>query len=274
VPKYTKLLNADEDPIDMHAVVPSEGGGSGSYKVRKAKQVGTGRAAKPPNAQSRQVRVKVKTHDKARGAYRSSVSATLGYVAKEGRVFDRERDLDERDKDGLADEWGKDRLIHHWMINPQDGDRLSLDQVKEVTRETMKNVRRQLPADDRADFRWMAGAEQKDGSWHVHVAVRGVVNDRDLTFHPVFERHHIRSFAEEATTDQLGWRGARGLEDERNRLARDQGRDQTDERDDRERDRERVRSRDVVDDRSGRDDGRDENRRRRERETVMDGRER
>lgn len=270
MPRYTKLLNDDEDPIHMRAVVPHDGGGGGSYKVRKAKQVGTGRAAKPPNTQSRQVRVKVKTHDKARGAYRSSVPATLNYVAKEGRIFDRERDLGERDKDGLADEWGKDRVIHHWMINPQDGDKMTLDQVKEVTRDTLENVRRQIPEDDRADFRWMAGAELKDGSWHVHVAVRGVANDRDLTFHPVFERNWIRSYAEEAATDQLGWRGARALEDDRNRQAREQGRDLADDRADRERERTRT----LADERNGRDDGRDENRRRRERETIMEGRER
>lgn len=274
MPKYSKLLHPDEDEVDMRAVVPSAKVGGASYKVRQSKQVGTGRAPRPPGAQSRQVRVKVKTHDKGGNGYRSSIAATLNYVAKEGRTFDRTDDLTERDKDALSGEWKDDRLIHHWMINPEDGDLLTLDQVKAMTRDTMERVSAQLPKDERDDFRWMAGAEQKDGRWHVHVAVRGVANDRDLKFHPVYERHWIRHHAEEAATDQLGWRGARAIEDERLRdRERDarQGRDLTDDRErTRGRDRADERTHDRTEDRS--DDPHDERRRRVLERDIMEGR--
>jgi hypothetical protein len=262
MPKYVKLLNSDEDQVPMHAVVHKNLVNGGGYKVRKSHQAGTGRMPRPPNAQRRQVRIKIKTHDKARGAYRSSVQATLNYVAKEGRIFDRDRELDGRDLDRLADEWTDDRSIHHWIISPQDGERMNRDQVMEMTRATMAHVQSHLPEDVREDFRWTAGAEEKDGRWHAHVAVRGVVNDKDLTFHPVFERHWIRAYAEEAVTDQIGWRGARALEDERTHRDRTNGRDMTEER---ERDRERSRTRDMTDDR-----GRDNDKRRRHREMEME----
>ena len=267
MPKYVKLLNGEEDPVDMHAVVHKDRVSGGGYKVRKSHQAGTGRMPRPPNAQRRQVRVKVRTHDKARGAYRSSVAATLNYVAKEGRVFDHERDqLDGRDLERLADEWKDDRSIHHWIISPQDGERMNREGVMEMVRSTLSHVQRGLPEDVRDDFRWTAGAEEKDGRWHAHVAVRGVSNDRDLTFHPVFERHWIRNYAEEAVTDQLGWRGARAMEDERTHRGRTQGRDMAEEREmERERDRERSRTRDMTDDR-----GRDDDRRKPEKKMEME----
>lgn len=289
LPKYRALLNSDETPIDMRAVVPAEGRDSGKsagrkgrrgrskaavpasggvpdgkagYAVRKHKRVGSGSMPPPANKQNRQVRVKAKTHDRGRGAYKSSVSALVNYIGKEGRTFDRERDITADDREAIKDRWSGDRSIHHWMPSPADGDKMTLADVQTMTRAMMDATERQT-----GRLEWLAGAEWKEddshpsGKWHVHIAVRAVQDDRDLSFHPITERHWLRHHAEEAATDVLGWRGGRGLEEERTRQER--VRDLADERleDRNNRDRERgnrdlsqeTRERDLPSRQYGRD---------------------
>lgn len=270
--KYRAILNSDETPIDMHAVVPSEGrqsaagkrkggrtgkgrgtakgasavrsGGQAKYVVRDHKRVGSGRMPAPPNPQNRQVRVNVKTHDRGRGAYKAAPSALVNYVGKEGRTFDRGRDIDAADREDIKDRWRDDRMIHHWMPAPQDGDKMTVDDVKTMTRTMMEGLERQTgKLDWFAGAEWKADAANPGGKWHVHIAVRGVQEDRDISFHPITERHWLRHHAEEAATDVLGWRGGRTLEDEHTR--RERGRDLVDERNERE--RERGRTRDLPD---------------------------
>lgn len=269
LPKYRAILNGDETPIDMRAVVPADavqkrkatGGkrkagrskasgkaangsseGKAGYAVRKHKRIGSGKMPPPPNKQNRQVRVNVKTHDRGRGAYKSSVSILVNYVGKEGRTFDRERDINADDREAIKNRWSADRVIHHWIPSPQDGDKMTLADVQTMTRGLMESAERQT-----GKLEWIAGAEWKEdashpaGKWHVHIAVRGVQEDRDVTFHPIMERHWLRHHAEEAATDVLGWRGGRGLEEERAKQER--VRDLVDERN--ERDRERDRNRDM-----------------------------
>lgn len=263
-PKYRALLNSDETPVDMRAVVPAgtgtavggkrkaspkaSSGGSETprYTVRNHRRIGSGKMPPPPNKQNRQVRVNVKTHDRGRGAFKGAPSALVNYVGKENRTFDRERDISAEDREAIKDRWRNDRMIHHWMPSPQDGDRMSLADVQTMTRTMMDAAERQT-----GRLEWVAGAEWKEdashpnGKWHVHIAVRGVQDGKDVTFHPVMERHWLRHHAEEAATDVLGWRGGRGLEDERTRQER--VRDLADERNERDRDRERERTRDLSD---------------------------
>lgn len=293
-PNYRAILNSDETPIDMRAAVPAEAPGRGSgkrkggrggkgrgkvkgasavrsggqakYLVRDHKRIGSGRMPPPPNPQNRQVRVNVKTHDRGRGAYKAAPSALVNYVGKEGRTFDRGKDIGADDREEIKDRWRDDRMVHHWMPSPQDGDKMTLDDVKTMTRNMMEAAEgRTGKLDWFAGAEWKADASHPGGKWHVHIAVRGVQEGRDISFHPITERHWLRHYAEEAATDVLGWRGGRTLEDDHTR--RERGRDLVDERNERDRDRARERTRDMSEetrdrerparhDRDGREDER------------------
>lgn len=147
---------------------------------------------------ARRVTVKENVHDRARGAFPNTVSAPAGYLAKEGRLFDRDRD--------------------------DDGARIA--DMPAYAREVVAAWERRV-----GPLEWVASVEAKpdrahpEGNRHLHVMVRGVQDDRDLSFGHSVIAHWLRHDAMEAATDRLGWMDererraveARALERERRR---------------------------------------------------------
>lgn len=183
---------------------------------------------------ARRVTVKVIVHDRARGAFPNTVSALAGYLAKEGRLFDRDRD--DVDPRRIVRDWSEDRRVFHVIVSPNDGARIA--DMPAYAREVVAAWERRV-----GPLEWVASVEAKpdrahpEGNRHLHVMVRGVQDDRDLSFGHSVIAHWLRHDAMEAATDRLGWMDererraveARALERERRRdRPRERGRDRAD----------------------------------------------
>ncbi len=239
MPKSKKLkIEIGDDEPKMRAAVPKEGN-SKRFICRKVRTVGS--PTKPPmrNPQNRKVRVRVVTHDRSKGAYRGTIRASLNYVTKEGDIYDRDGRV--VDKELVAERWERDRVIHHVMPSPEDGDSMTREQALEVNKGMMDRLERQT-----GPLEYVVSAECKDGRWHTHTLVRGVQDGHDIYLHSNASNHWLRHHAEEAATDVLGWRGARSIEEDRNERTHTRERDIVDERNERERDQSEDRKRRTL----------------------------
>jgi hypothetical protein len=133
---------------------------------------------------------------KAHGRYIARESASQGHAAEAG--FDgTERGINVAAR---LDQWqsaGDERL---WkiIVSPEFGDRIDLVQL---TRDLMQRMARDL--DTRLE--WVAVAHYNTDNPHIHVALRGVREDRKvLRLEREYVKHGIRGRAEDLCTWQLG----------------------------------------------------------------------
>jgi hypothetical protein len=100
------------------------------------------------------------------------------------------------------DSWQKsdDPRIFKIILSPENGDRLNLEAY---ARAVMGKVQRDVAA----PLEWVAVAHYNTDHPHVHVALRSVTkDDRELRFPKDYIRSGFRNHAQEAATEQLGFR--------------------------------------------------------------------
>ena len=100
------------------------------------------------------------------------------------------------------DGWQKsdDPRIFKIILSPENGDRLNLETY---ARAVMSKVQRDVAA----PLEWVAVAHYNTDHPHVHVALRSVTkDDRELRFPKDYIRSGFRNHAQEAATEQLGFR--------------------------------------------------------------------
>lgn len=192
---------------------------------------GGGINAAGPSPYARPVIVKAKYYDKARTGGKNMAGVLLRYMEKDGRLFGRDEDR-EIDRREVERNWMNDRLLWHFIESPNDGHAMTDDEMKVLARETIERWEQRLGPLD-----WVACVESKpdaahpDGNRHLHIAVRGVQDSRDLWIdEEMFSKQTLRFDAMEAATDRLGYMNERELlayerQIEAGRLARGEGRD-------------------------------------------------
>ena len=105
------------------------------------------------------------------------------------------------------DAWQKadDPRMFKIILSPENGDRLDLEVY---TRAVMGRVQRDVAA----PLEWVAVAHYNTDHPHVHVALRSVTkDDRELRFPKDYIRSGFRNHAQEAATEQLGFRTEKDL---------------------------------------------------------------
>jgi hypothetical protein len=149
----------------------------------------------------------------AKNATRGQWKAHGRYIAREsasqGRAVEAGFDTTERGINIAArlDQWqsaGDERL---WkiIVSPEFGDKIDLVQL---TRDLMKRMTRDL--DTRLE--WVAVSHFNTDNPHVHIALRGVLdNGKPLRLERDYVKHGIRGIAEDLCTRQLGYRTQRDV---------------------------------------------------------------
>jgi Protein of unknown function (DUF3363) len=111
------------------------------------------------------------------------------------------------------DSWQKsdDPRIFKIILSPENGDRLNLEAY---ARAVMGKVQRDVAA----PLEWVAVAHYNTDHPHVHVALRSVTkDDRELRFPKDYIRSGFRNHAQEAATEQLGFRTEKDVDRVRQR---------------------------------------------------------
>ena len=172
------------------------------YVRRPERRVRARGAAAQPSAYARPVVVKAFYYDRRNGAYANSVAALANYLAKEGQLFDRDRQgVDKRE---VVDPWSHDRRVFHVVVSPNDGDRI--DDMVAYGRALVAAWERHT-----GRLEWVAAVKIKpdmahpEGNRHLHVMIRGVQDGHDLFLDRELVSHGLRRDAIEVTTDRLGW---------------------------------------------------------------------
>jgi hypothetical protein len=95
---------------------------------------------------------------------------------------------------------GKNELLFRVIISPEFGDRMDLQQH---TRDVLESMERDLGT----KLEWVAVVHRNTDNPHVHVAIRGRMdNGQALTIPPEYIKEGARLRAEQAATNQLGYR--------------------------------------------------------------------
>jgi type IV secretory pathway VirD2 relaxase len=186
---------------------------AGGFKRRsghgaRTSTFGRGRAASFAAATRRTERARgamVKARVVRHGIKRAPLSAHLEYLRRDGvtkddtpgRMFDAEQDS--ADHRAFAGRCTDDRHHFRFIVSPDDAEQLS--DLKAFTRDLMRQAERDLGT--RLD--WVAVDHWNTEHPHIHVIVRGVVDDgRDLVISRDYISQGLRARAGELVTLELG----------------------------------------------------------------------
>jgi len=135
----------------------------------------------------------------AHGRYLSRESATQ---TEHGQGSGFDRDTENRDLAATLGTWQQadDPRMFKLIISPEFGDRLDL---QALTRGVMSKMETHIGA----GLEWIATVHRNTEYPHVHVALRGMTEDRQPLHLPrEYIKHGIRKIAEDLATAQLGYR--------------------------------------------------------------------
>lgn len=126
------------------------------------------------------------------------------YIARGSAVGDKPPfgSVAQPDPKATLNTWQKagDPRLFRIVISPEFGERVDLERL---TRELMGRIATDLGA---AKLEWVAAAHYNTDNPHVHVALRGMVDGRELTMGRDYIRYAIRRHAQDLVTQQLGYR--------------------------------------------------------------------
>mgnify|MGYP003577384052 CR=1 FL=1 len=132
------------------------------------------------------------------------VSDLANYLEKEGPMFDRAGETTAQE---VSREWEHDRRVFHFIVSPEDGHRLSRDEMADYARDVMSKWEQRIGH----RLEWVASVEEKpdaahpDGNKHLHIMVRGEREGRQIYFEKDVITGGFRHDAKEAMTDRLGY---------------------------------------------------------------------
>lgn len=154
-------------------------------------------------------------------ARKEAVERDIGhetYLAKEGPFFTK--DSDGVTAGTVAKACANDPRQFRLIVNPDDGDKFSVKEMKGFVREYMARVEREVGA----RIGWAAVIHKadttaKENSRHTHIIIRGRDQDGNvLRFAKPFVKEGFRSIARDMVTERLGHLSEREMEQYRQRF--------------------------------------------------------
>lgn len=195
---------------------------NGGIVARRSSRFGRGRAATVQANRiltSRTRLATVKTRIVRQSARQSSLGAHLAYLRREGVTRDGEKarmfgpETDDADLKGFTERCEGDRHHFRFIVSPEDAAEMS--SLKGFARDFMRQVEKDLGT--RLD--WIAVDHWNTDNPHVHVILRGRVDDgKDLVIARDYISHGMRGRAQDLITQELGPRSdpeiRRGLQNQ------------------------------------------------------------
>ena len=207
------ILKDDEFRGRMKATADRNRRLSTDYRRRAEVRRGGGQAA-PAGSRSeyrRRVVVKAKYHDRTRNGRSNMVAALLNYLEKEGEMHGRDGEAVE--KEPLRREWEHDRRIFHVIVSPNDGHRFGEAELVgpgSVGTQILERWERRVgPLEAVMSVETKPDAAHPEGNRHIHIAIRGVQEGKDLFLRKEVLTERFREDAEAVVTDRLGYMSER-----------------------------------------------------------------
>lgn len=200
------------------------GGGIGLLASRPSRRAGPSWIAPPRGRYGRPANAKLVTIDRSKAGRGSAnaIANEVRYAGKEGPIFERDErtgEIREADPVQKAEEWKNDRFLHHVIVSPNDGAKLT--DPNRFAQRVLENWEKHA---GKLEAVW--SVEEKpdrahpEGNRHFHFLVRGVQDGKDLEFTAAMVRRGFRDGAREAATAELGAMSVREREQYERQLER------------------------------------------------------
>jgi type IV secretory pathway VirD2 relaxase len=174
-------------------------------------------------AQRVMVKVKYRAAHNGKASFRRSLRDNAKYITRDGELKGIDQDGRVVSRDDINDAtfgWSEDNRYYKFIFSPEEGHRLDLEKY---AAEVLTKVGGDLLTEDEirrgAKLEWVVVQHHDTDHPHVHVMMRGRIEDRHLRLSNGYVAHGLRSRAREVATQHLGYRAEKGINLEEKRSA-------------------------------------------------------